>query len=260
MTDLSAKTPLASAGGTEVIPVLKDGAYEALEVSKILANSAADATTKANAAQAAAIAAAASDATTKADAALASALLNLGTGRVPYNPGSGAHVSFPLVSTSGGSYSGVNNRVCLIPFIAPFTFTSDRILCYCGTGVASAAAKILVYASDSNGRPTTKLLETANLDCSTQGEKNEAYSQQFVKGTLYYLGLWTTGTASFTAVTNANCMDLSHTFSAGISITKVFRRTKSYSASANQADSPWAWNGAEASAESNIPVIWLRIA
>jgi hypothetical protein len=61
-------------------------------------------------------------------------------------------------------------------------------------------ARILIY-SDLNGIPTTKLYESANLDCSTTGQKTATTSFTFTAGTTYWLCTHFSGIANMTSFT-----------------------------------------------------------
>ena len=65
-----------------------------------------------------------------------------------------------------GTLAGAPDRVDLFPFIPRCDLTIDRLSVNVTAAVAAALGKIVVYAADDAGRPTTLLLETATLDFS----------------------------------------------------------------------------------------------
>jgi len=53
---------------------------------------------------------------------------------------------------------------------------------------AGANARVVIY-SDLNGKPSSKLYESTNIDISTTGYKTVTMSYSFVAGTLYWIGI-----------------------------------------------------------------------
>lgn len=289
MTDLSGLTPQTSFA-SDVIPVLRAGAFAALAISAFTSDAqsradaaqsaaisaaATDATTKANAAQSAAISAAATDATTKAnaaqsaatsaaatdaqtraDAALASALAARIGANVPYNPGSGRYIA---TGPHGGTLTTVGggaNRMEIAPWICPINITTDRLGLLVSTGVASANAKVIIYAADANGRPTTLLYESGDIDCSSITFASVAKAVTLTAGTLYYIGVRHSSTATLNAFQPYMVPSLDWGTTPTASALKVFRRTLTY---ATAAPNPWGFDANEATAASPN-AIFLRVA
>jgi hypothetical protein len=93
--------------------------------------------------------------------------------------------------TTGGSISNTSiftSRLYFIPFIPNQSFTASALAINVTTGGVGALAKVLVY-SDLNGVPNTKLYESAELDCSTTGTKTATTTFNFVQGTFYWLSI-----------------------------------------------------------------------
>lgn len=91
------------------------------------------------------------------------------------------------------------NRITLMPYIPAQTFTTLNLMIQVTTLVAGANARILIY-SDVNGIPTTKLYESANLDCSTVGVKTATTSFTFNAGTRYWLATHTSATITLSSL------------------------------------------------------------
>ena len=79
------------------------------------------------------------------------------------------------------------NRLICMPFFPNQTFTSQSLVVNVTTLSAGGLAKVLIF-SDVDGRPTTKLYESADFDCSTTGQKTASVSFTFTAGTTYWLG------------------------------------------------------------------------
>jgi hypothetical protein len=114
--------------------------------------------------------------------------------------GSGVHILTKPVSgrtysartsgtygSSGGSLPA--NVIQLYPFIPANSLTISNLQINVNTAVVGGLARIIIY-SDSNGVPTTKLLESTSLDCSTTGVKTYTASFTFTAGTVYWLGCY----------------------------------------------------------------------
>jgi hypothetical protein len=131
----------------------------------------------------------------------------------------GVHVLTKPVSTRtysiriDGSAVTVNNStggntIYLSPFIPAHTFTVSNLQINVTTLTVGGNARILVY-SDVNGVPTTKLLESTSLDCSTTGVKTYTESLTFTAGTTYWLGVYSNITVTLSALPSSNSMALS---------------------------------------------------
>ena len=112
--------------------------------------------------------------------------------------GSGVHILTKPVSgrlynvrTNGTavntSSSTVANTISLYPFIPANSLTISNLQITVSTGTASGLIRLLVY-SDLNGVPSSKLIESTSLDCSTAAIKTFTTSFTFTAGTVYWLG------------------------------------------------------------------------
>lgn len=132
----------------------------------------------------------------------------LGSGDLTISGGSGllgVHSIVPI--PSGGitnqSINGLSstnsstavNRLILMPYIPAQSFTTSNFIINVPAAIAGSLARILIY-SDVNGLPNTKLYESANLDCSTIGNKTATTSFSFTAGTTYWLAVHTSAAQS----------------------------------------------------------------
>lgn len=86
----------------------------------------------------------------------------------------------------GGSTFATANRLTAQPFIPANTFTCSNLFLNVSSFGTGALARILIY-SDLNGLPNTKLYESANLDCGTNGIKTATTSFTFTAGETYWI-------------------------------------------------------------------------
>lgn len=71
---------------------------------------------------------------------------------------------------------------------------------------AGQNARVVIY-SDLNGKPSSKLYESANIDISTTGYKTVTMSYSFTAGTLYWIGVQANGNnGRLRSVLNTNSM------------------------------------------------------
>ena len=114
------------------------------------------------------------------------------TGRYSTNSTNGAPVLNGTIFAANGMY--------LVPWFAPWDMVIDQIGINCATAVASATAKIVVYAADANGLPSgAPLFEGGDLDLSGTGYKSSAVSLTFSKGTKFWLAVRSSSTATISA-------------------------------------------------------------
>jgi hypothetical protein len=92
-------------------------------------------------------------------------------------------------TNSGLTFNPAANIIVLYPFIPANTLTVSSFSISVSTGTASGLIRILVY-SDSNGVPSSKLVESTSLDCSSPGFKTYNASFTFTAGTVYWLGYY----------------------------------------------------------------------
>lgn len=92
-------------------------------------------------------------------------------------------------TNSGTTFNPTANLITLYPFIPANTLTVSNLQANVTTATVSGLIRILVY-SDLNGVPSSKLLESTSLDCSTTGTKTYTASYTFTAGTTYWLGYY----------------------------------------------------------------------
>jgi len=112
-------------------------------------------------------------------------------------------------SSSSASSVSAANTIYLSPFVPANSLTISNLQINVASLAAGASARILVY-SDLNGVPTTKLIESTTLDCSTTGAKTYTTSYTFTAGTTYWLGVYTNNASFFmSTISSANTIPIS---------------------------------------------------
>jgi hypothetical protein len=97
---------------------------------------------------------------------------------------------------------GAANRSEISPWLCTRTITPAALGLQVTTGVASAQVRILVYASNADGWPTTLTWDSGALDAATTNTYRESTVgvPTFTKGALYWLGVLHSSTARVRAV------------------------------------------------------------
>lgn len=123
-------------------------------------------------------------------------------------PLSSGYITNNSVNASASlSLASATNRITLMPYIPAQSFTTSNFIINVPTGLVGSNARILVY-SDVNGTPTSKLYESANLDCSTIGNKTAVTSFSFVVGTTYWLAVHTSAAITLNSLPNTGVMSI----------------------------------------------------
>ena len=123
-------------------------------------------------------------------------------------------------ATTANSSSSVSaNNISLYPFIPANSITISNLQLNVA-GTAAANIRILVY-SDLNGVPSSKLIESTNLDPSTIGVKTFTTSYTFTAGTVYWLGCYSSASVSVSVLDAAQMTPIS-TNAFGTAYSSVF--------------------------------------
>jgi len=122
----------------------------------------------------------------------------LGSGNLTISGGGGGtSVPIPQVPTIGYMNSLYNtnsaaptivNNMYLFPFIPMNDINTSSIIIQVTTAQAGSTGKMVVYSSTSQGLPSTLLVESTALDCSTTGFKTFSSSKSYTANTKYWIG------------------------------------------------------------------------
>ena len=175
-------------------------------------------------------------------------------------PGTGHYVPMTMGGSSGGlgGSNGAANRMDIYPFIPRGDMTIDRLSVNCTTAVAASTVKIILYASDTDGKPTALIVETATLDTASTGVKEATVSLTLRKGVTYWVGIRHSGAPTLSLFGQAATPELT---TDGITVNprKVLRQTLTY---ATAAPDPWVYAVGDVSSATTILAcaIWMRSA
>jgi hypothetical protein len=122
-------------------------------------------------------------------------------------------------TTANSSSSASANNISLYPFIPANSITISNLQLNVA-GSSATNIRILVY-SDLNGVPSSKLIESTNLDASTIGVKTFTTSYTFTAGTVYWLGCYSSASASVSVLDAAQMTPIS-TNAFGTAYSSVF--------------------------------------
>jgi hypothetical protein len=177
----------------------------------------------------------------------------------PYQPMVPAAGEFIANGQNGGALgtaAQVANRTVIVPYIPMRSVTIDQLGLSVSTFVASANLKCIIYASDANGRPSTVLRETANIDAGSNGTKFASITSLTLEaGTMYWIGLRSSSTATVRALSVGSVYPLTYTNAATPLIETTLILTETFA----NAAATWTY---AASQHSNVapPLILMRVA
>jgi len=135
-------------------------------------------------------------------------------------PVSGRSYGVRTNATTANSSSSISaNVIALYPFVPANTITISNLQLNVA-GAVAANIRILVY-SDLNGVPSSKLIESTNLDPSTTGVKTFTTSYTFTAGTVYWIGTFASASVSVNVLDAAQMTPIS-TNAFGTAYSSVF--------------------------------------
>jgi hypothetical protein len=171
-------------------------------------------------------------------------------------PAAGEFIGNGMDATAFGTQAQVANRTVIGLFKPAYSVTIDQLGVSVSTFVASATVKCVIYAADSNGRPTTILRETATIDAGSNGTKFiSVTSITLTAGTPYWIGIRSSSTATLRTLGVGSVPALTYTNAATPLMESALILTETYAnAAAN-----WTY---AASQHSNalVPLVLMRVA
>ncbi|MCW1917220.1 DUF2793 domain-containing protein [Rhodobacter sp. KR11] len=154
-----------------------------------------------------------------------------------------------------GTVAGGAGRCDLFPFSPRTDIGVTGAAINVSVGVATAAARVVIYDADAFGRPSTLLYESGDLDCATAGVKTAAFSISMRQNRTYWIGVRTSSTATLSTWPLTATPDINGGAAPSTLARKVARRTISF---ASAAPSVWGWNSNEIAASAATSV-WLKV-
>ena len=159
--------------------------------------------------------------------------------------------------TASSVLAGAANRIDLAPYYTSTTFTMDRVGVAVSTAVAAALGRVVIYSSDTDGWPDTLLFESADLNLSTTGMKEDTVSMQLLSGVQYWVGVRHSSTAALRTINVSSAVNLGLTSSAASNYATVLRRALTF---ATPATSPWSFANSDRRANTTPPSVRMRVA
>lgn len=155
-----------------------------------------------------------------------------------------------------GTQAQVANRTVIAPFVPAYSMSIDQLGISVSTLLAASNCKVVIYASDSNGRPTTILRETGNIDCATTGTKLSTITAlALTAGATYWIGVRSSGTQTLRTLAVGALPALSITSAATPVTQQVLIKTETYASAATN----WTYASSQHS-NALCPLVLMRIA
>ena len=168
-------------------------------------------------------------------------------------PGSGTYLSY-LRHYSATTVTGIAGNQEIVPFLAQYSFTSTNVG-FSVSGLATGSTvTIVLFNSDSNGRPTTLNTQTAAVATTSTGFKSTAWSVDFTAGTLYWIGVWHSATAAL----RAQSIAANHALAWSTGSTPIGVRLLTRNETYGGTSSDWTYSTSQHSTTRNIPSILIR--
>ncbi len=177
-------------------------------------------------------------------------------GHAPFAPAAGLFLSNNANATALGTQAQVANRTVIAPFVPAYGVTIDQLGVSVSTFLASANCKCVIYDSDSNGRPTTILRETANIDAGTNGTKLSAITTlALTAGHTYWIGVRSSGTQTVRTLAVGALPALDYTNAATPAARQVLIKTETFA----NAAADWTYASSQHST-ALMPLVLMRVA
>lgn len=155
-----------------------------------------------------------------------------------------------------GTQAQVANRTVIAPFTPARDVTIDQLGVSISTLIAGALFKAIIYASDADGRPSTVIRETANIDAGSTGTKFAAITAlTLTAGTRYWIGIRSSSTATLRTLNVASVPVLSYTNAATPVLQGALVLTETYA----NAAAAWAYASSQHS-NALVPLVLMRVA
>ena len=179
-----------------------------------------------------------------------------GPGFLPMLPAAGEFIGNGINASGLSTQAQTANRTVIAPFTPSRDVTIDQLGCSVSALVASSNVKCIVYASDVNGRPSTVLRETANIDSGSNGTKMAAISAlTLTAGTTYWIGLRASSNPTVRTVSVGSVMPLTYTTAATPLIEGTLVLTETFASAA----ATWTYAASQHS-NAQMPLILMRVA
>lgn len=169
----------------------------------------------------------------------------------------GQHYDNSFQGTASATLAGAANRIDLAPYYTSMDLRIDRIGCAVSTAIAASNIKVVIYSSTAEGWPDVLLHESADLSSAAAGYANATLAFTFLKGTIYWVGVRHSATATLRTINVSSAVNLGLASSTATSYATILRRTLTY---ATAATSPWVFTNSDRVSNVSPPSIRFRAA
>jgi hypothetical protein len=171
-------------------------------------------------------------------------------------PAAGLFIANSANATALSTAAQVADRMVIAPFVSAYSMTIDQLGVSVSTLLAGANAKCVIYAADSNGRPTTLLRETPDISAAAAATVfGTITSLTLTAGATYWIGVRTSGTFTLRTLGAAALPALDYTNAATPASRQTLTRTLTYATAAND----WTYSSSHHSTVP-MPLVLMRIA
>ena len=163
-------------------------------------------------------------------------------------------------SSITSTLAGVAGRFDMAPFIPGRDITVDQFAVSVSGAIAGSLFRVAVYASDADGRPSTKLYESGDLSGATVAAVTATPGSPltFTAGTIYWIGVWHSSTCTIRTIAVASAYSLGMNGNTATQYITVIRRTVTYPGTGLPAT--WVYNDAELQNNVTPPSVRMRLA
>ena len=132
-----------------------------------------------------------------------------------------------MLTAQAATQAMVAGREDISPFVSAFDLSIDLAYISISTASTGSSIKVVIYASDANGRPIGAPVISGAIDATSIGTKSASISFTFNKGKMYWLGvrLSSTGTPTLRVAQPYSHYALTWSIAATPARNAVLRRT-----------------------------------
>lgn len=155
-----------------------------------------------------------------------------------------------------GTQAQVANRTVCAAFVPAYDIVIDQLGVSVSTLLAGANCKVVIYASDANGRPTTVIIESGNISAAATGTVFATISNTtLTAGVKYWIGVRSSGTQTLRTLNVSALPVLSYTSAA----TPVAQQTLILTETFANAAATWSYASSQHS-NALMPLVLMRAA
>lgn len=173
-------------------------------------------------------------------------------------PAAGLYVPNSSAGIAVGTIAQVAGRNTAAPYVSAFDLTVDQLGVNVTTVAAGSFAKIVIYAADANGRPSTVLLETSDISCGTTGSFFATLGTAFTfkAGVLYWIAVRASAAQTLRALGAGSLPVLSMIATGTPSHVVSLSKSETYA----NAAATWVYASSDHTGNLAMPLVLMRVA